>query len=91
MKQLPQTFKRNGFTFGQMEREGNVAIYRKHKGRISSFEVVLIQSHNGRIIMGEVIPPSEFYPSSEQWGTKGWTLAEADYHGAHRKFLELLK
>jgi hypothetical protein len=37
--------------------------------------------------MGNVIPPAEFAPSDESWGSKGWTYTiEAD---ALKKFDEL--
>ena len=76
MKTLETTFTKNGFAFEQVERRGNFAVFRKAKpGRKSqSFETVKITRHDGYTIAGVTIPPGECYPSSEQWGTHGFTF-----------------
>lgn len=75
MKPLAKTFTKDGFTFTQVEREGDLAIYHKQKpGQESEvWEVVRIGSHNGFTIGGNVIAPAETYPSSESWGVCGFT------------------
>jgi hypothetical protein len=32
-----------------------------------------VLSHKGYTIQGKVVPPSEFYPRSEDWGLHGFT------------------
>jgi hypothetical protein len=76
MKILPKYLKKNGFELIQMFRHGNVALYRKRKPDQESehFEVIRVQSHKGYTVQGVKIPPSEHFPSDEQWGTHGWTF-----------------
>ena len=73
MKPLPTQFTKHGWQFQQIARSGNRAVFKKTKGKASSFEVITIQQHNGYTIAGVTIPPAETYPSSEQWGTYGHT------------------
>jgi len=68
MKLLTE-YKRNGFTWQLVTRKGNAAIFQSQYG----FEVIQIQSHNGRTIGGNYCEPAEYPPSNEQWGSKGWT------------------
>lgn len=84
MKQLTQ-YRKHGKDFLLIKRSGNIGLFKENK--YNSYEVIIIQSHNGREIMGNVIPPAEFAPSDESWGSKGWTYTiEAD---ALKKFDEL--
>lgn len=81
MRKLPKLFKQKGFSFTQIKREGNKAIYKKTKDNIVSYEVVIVSSHNGYELGGQKIAAAETYPSSSQWGIKGFThtsLASAD-------------
>lgn len=92
MKRLLTEFTKLGWQFTQISRNGNVAIYRKKRigGNAVSFEVVIVQSHDGFKVPKKEggkkdIPPSEFYPSSAQWGTLGWsyeTLTSAQQKAA---------
>lgn len=85
MKTLPKTFSKNGFDFERIDRRGDLAIFRKHKkSRCVSYEVVRIQSHDGYAIAGKQIEAGECYPSSESWGTHGFTVASYE---AALKFL----
>lgn len=84
MKQLTN-YRKHGNDFLLIKRSGSVGLFQEKK--YNSYEVIIIQSHNGREIMGNVIPPAEFAPSDESWGSKGWTYTiEAD---ALKKFDEL--
>lgn len=76
MKLLSTSFKRNGFAFEQVLRAGHWAIYRKTKGNWAGYEVIRVLRHNGRIIGGKTIEPSEYYPSSENWGTLGFSCPD---------------
>jgi hypothetical protein len=76
MKSLPLKFVKKGFKHTQIKREGDVALYKRQSGensKVFHFEVVIISSHNGTTIEGNFIEPGELYPSSSQWGDKGWT------------------
>jgi hypothetical protein len=76
MKKLDKTFTSNGFEFKQIHRENMYAIYeRKYIDSKSDphYEAIKIQSHDGMVIAGNKIPPSEYYPSSNSWGRYGYT------------------
>lgn len=76
MKKINE-YSKNGYDFKIVQRQDNLVISsgksRKHGSQ--NWEVVEIQSHNGLTIGGVSIPPSEFIPRNEQWGTKGWSFA----------------
>ena len=87
MKTLPKTFSKNGFEFEQIDRRGDLAIFRKHKkSRCVSYEVVKIQSHDGYEIAGKKIEAGECYPPSESWGSLGFTLPT--YEAALKKLAD---
>ena len=91
MKTLEKKFTYKEFEYSQIIREGNLAIYKQKLKDVDGstrFEVIIIESHNGYEISGQKIPPSEMYPSSTQWGVKGFTLLT--YDDALRK-MEVLK
>jgi hypothetical protein len=75
MKKIEKSFVSKGFEFKQVLRNGDMAVYEKHApgSKCSSYELIHITSHNGYIIGGNNIPPSEVYPSDSQWGVHGWT------------------
>ena len=82
MKKLTE-YTRHGITRNVIQRQGMIAIAQgKH-----DFEVITVQSHNGREIAGNHVPAAEFPPSSEQWGAKGWTYRDSE--SAQIKFNEL--
>jgi hypothetical protein len=77
MKTLEKKFTCKNFSYKQLVREGNVAIYEQKlieaKDTRSRYEVIVIRSHEGYEINGNKIAPSEMYPSANQWGQLGWT------------------
>jgi hypothetical protein len=80
-------FRHSGFEHTQLKRVGDVAVYRQSKAGLPAYEVVLIQTHEAYTAFGKDIPAGEFYPSSRQWGTCGFTFSTIE--GAERKFREL--
>jgi hypothetical protein len=73
MTQLPLTFTKSGWTFRQVWREGDQAIYRKEKGNTVVYESIRVLSHDGYEIAGKRVEPAEYYPGNEAWGTDGFT------------------
>lgn len=75
MKKIEKKFKYKGFEHTQLFREDNLAIYRQKLtgSKSEKYEVIVIDSHDGYEIAGQKFPPSEMYPSSNQWGVKGFT------------------
>ena len=85
-KVIPTEFKKKGFTYKQIKREGHKAIFLQTRTGTSlkNYEVVKIGRHNGYIMGGVTIAPAETYPGSSLWGITGWTCtsieaAEARY------------
>ena len=70
MKILTQ-YKKNGIDWNIIKRINNIAIAESTHG----YEVIVTQSHNGRTIAGNYCEPSEYPPSNEQWGSKGWSYS----------------
>ena len=90
-KPLPTQFRRGGFTFRQIAREGDAAIYEQTWSgcRNSSvcFEVIRVRRREGFEIDGRCIQPAAVYPASKLWGTDGFTLTDRD--AAFAKLCEL--
>jgi hypothetical protein len=79
---LPTEFRHNGFTFRQIARERNAAIYEQRwngcRNPSVAYEVVRIRRRDGFHIGGRFIEPAEVYPNSEAWGVDGFTLTDKD-------------
>jgi len=90
MKILPQQFKKTGFQFTQVKRDGLIALFSKRKPQHSkdNFEVVMIQQHGEYFIGGVTIPAREALPSSNSWGRDGFTYTTLD--AAQKKFDQLM-
>lgn len=85
MKPLETEFDFNQFHFKQIRREGDLAIYEQWKhGRIIAWEVIRVQSHNGRQFGEKWYDPAEFYPCANSWGTLGWTCTSLE--DANKRF-----
>jgi len=82
MKTLTQ-YTKHGITRRVLHRGGNIAIFASER----DYEVIIIQSHEGRVIAAKECPAAEYPPSSEQWGAKGWTYNTRDE--AIQKYNEL--
>jgi len=81
-KPLQKEFRRDGFTYRQIAREGHGAIYEQTWGDCSDpsvcYEVVRIRCHEGFQINGRFVQPAEIYPKAEAWGVDGFTLTDKD-------------
>lgn len=99
MKTLETHLRSDKFTFTQLFRERDIAIFIQMKeGQSPAFEVIRVQKHGAAEfnmknpktdeVKRIVIEPGEDYPRSEDWGSNGWTFqTETD---AMRKAQELL-
>jgi hypothetical protein len=81
-KPLPTRFRRDGFDFRQIAREGNAAIYEQTWSGCAEpsvcYEVIRIRRRDGFQIDGRLVEPAEVYPSSGAWGVDGFTLTDKD-------------
>ena len=90
-KPLPTRFCRDGFTYRQIARETNAAIYSQVWTGCPSpgvcFEVIRIRRRDGFQIGGRLVEPAELYPNSEAWGVDGFMFTDRD--AAFAKLREL--
>jgi hypothetical protein len=88
---LAKQFRRDGFDYRQIAREGDVAIYSQTWSGCPDpaicFEVIRVKRRQGFEIAGRFVEPAEIYPSSEAWGTDGFTVTDKD--AAFAKLREL--
>ena len=81
-KPLPKEFRHGGFTYRQIAREGDAAIYEQHRTGCAEpsvcYEVIRIRRREGFQIGGRFVDPAEVYPNSEAWGTDGFTFTDKD-------------
>jgi hypothetical protein len=74
VKPLPDTFRKGGYDYQRVARDGDVAIYAQSQGeRIYAHEVVIVQRYPDYEMMGKLIAAHEAFPSTESWGSQGWT------------------
>jgi hypothetical protein len=90
-KPLATRFRRNGFDYRQIAREGDAAIYEQRwsGGAEPSvcYEVIRIRRREGFQIGEKFIEPYEVYPNSDAWGVDGFTVT--DRNKAFDKFFEI--
>lgn len=88
---LPTRFRHNGFDYRQIAREGDTAIYEQRWTGCAepsiAYEVIRIRRRGAFQISGRFVEPAEVYPTSEAWGTDGFTLTDRD--AAFAKFQEV--
>jgi hypothetical protein len=93
LEALPIAFDFKGFHYRQITRKGSVAIYSQIwkglKNPSIAYEVVKIQEYPEREMFGRLVPAHESMPSSEQWGSQGFTFTIE--RQARTKFEELTK
>ena len=79
------------FDYKQLVRQEDVAIYSQSWRGCSepslAFDVICVRRHDGKEIKGQSVEPSEFYPSSTDWGKYGFTFI--DKEAAFSKLREL--
>ena len=90
-KLLAKEFRRGGFQYRQIAREGNAAIYEQDWLGCAEpdrcYEVVRIRHREGFQIRNRFVNAAEIYPNSEAWGVDGFTFANRNK--AWPRFLRL--
>jgi hypothetical protein len=91
-------FRRDGFLHELIAKGGSVCLVRRSKrNRQIHFEVAVLQWRKGRSWpSGRISTAGWHYPSSEKWGTYGWTYrhlaeARAKYHSLSLEWPEKLQ
>jgi len=81
-KPLPKEFRRGGFEYRQIYRDGDAAIYEQTwsgcRNPSVCYEVIRIRRREAFQIEGRFVEPAEVYPNSEAWGVDGFTLTDKD-------------
>jgi hypothetical protein len=81
-KLLPKECRRSGFTYRQIARERNAAIYEQTWNGCANpnvcYEVIRIRRREGFQIGARFVEPAEIYPNSEAWGVDGFTFTDKD-------------
>jgi hypothetical protein len=81
-KPLERHFERGEFNYNLLVRQEDVAIYSQTWRACSeprvAFEVICIRRHNGKEIKSQWVEPSEFYPSSTEWGKYGFSFTDKE-------------
>jgi hypothetical protein len=79
---LPKEFRRDGFTYRQIAREGDAVIYGQSWNGCPNpsvcYEIVRIRRREGFQIGGRFVEPAEVYPNSEAWGVDGFTVTDKE-------------
>jgi hypothetical protein len=87
-KILKEEISKDGFILKQIKRKKNKAIYAQtREGRTYAYEVIVISRHEGYTSGGVFVEPSEMYPSTSQWGVKGFTCTSLE--NAEKKYKSL--
>jgi hypothetical protein len=88
---LSKEFWRDGFSYRQIAREGDIAIYEQTWSGCADpsvcYEVIRIRKRKGFQIGSRFVEAAEVYPNSEAWGVDGFTLTDRD--GAFAKLREI--
>jgi hypothetical protein len=92
-KPLPLVIDKHQHRYTQLFRKGRIAIYQQSYRPYSGFENI---SNHYEVIIIRLVKANEFlnqparevYPSTIDWGVKGWTFFE--YESATQKIGELL-
>ena len=81
-KPLLKEFRHGGFTYRQIARDADAAIYEQRWTGCAEpsvcYEVIRIRRREGFQIGGRFVEAAELYPRSEAWGTDGFTLTHRD-------------
>ena len=89
---MPIRFRRDGFDFRQIAREGDAAIYEQTWSGCPEpsvcYEVIRIRRREGFQIGLRHVEPAEIYPKAEAWGVDGFSLTNRD--AAFAKLCELV-
>ena len=90
MHTLPVEWNKGSWTYTQVSREGDVAVYRqKHReGTAVRFEVIVVQHWGEKLLpSGRMREAGEYYPGSSQWGVAGWTFYTLEEAQAYARAL----
>lgn len=77
MEPLATQYKKYGYIFKQVSREGDVAVYSQsdeETGQIYAYEVFIIQKQKATVLYGRAYPDKEIIPGTSMWGQEAYTV-----------------
>jgi len=90
-KRLLKEFRHHGFSYRQIAREGDAAIYEQTWNGCSNptvcYELIRVRRRQGFQIGQRFVQAAEVYPNSEAWGVDGFTFTNRNK--AWSKFFEI--
>ena len=79
MRILATEITKSGFTYRQICRENNVAVYAQfmkgQSGTPLAYETIIIKEHGEYVLGGTTIEAGEAYPGNEKFGILGWSYS----------------
>ncbi len=98
MKPLPQEFRRQGWWYRELKRQGHIRLYLQSSGpdfaKATGYVVAKIRrKKEGRLPRGEISPAQEVFPSAYKFGADGFFYMAKEGRGLERaeaKYKELL-
>ena len=85
---LPSKYKKWGYTFEKIKREGDVAIYSQSiSGKVVAYEVFIVQKKKAIKVEDHIIQAREAAPPASKWGELGHTCKTLER--AETRFEEL--
>jgi hypothetical protein len=88
---FPATFRKNGFHYELMKREGDIAMVKQRlePGRgLLAYEILRIRRAEAREMHGKAIEAAEYGPCNEDFGKHGWSYPTIER--AEAKFSEMV-
>lgn len=77
MKPIKTEFNREGFSYVQIWRQKDIALYQY--GTPPAYELIIIQiGLEEKLPSGTILPLREVYPRTSWWGKYGWSLGSQD-------------
>jgi hypothetical protein len=79
MREIPNSYYREGFTYTLLKRDGNVAIYEQRRTYDTPdkdfvrYETVIIRKHTKDNDFVGTKAGDEYLPNPAAWGSYGWT------------------
>jgi hypothetical protein len=98
LKPLPKEFRRQGWWYRELQRQGNIRLYLQSSGpdfaKATGYVVAKIRrKKEGRLPRGEISPAQEVFPSAYKFGADGFFYTAKEGRGLERaeaKYKELL-
>lgn len=91
MKPLGNSFRKNGFHYELVKRDGDVAMFKQRLREgvgCLAYEVIIVQKNDDYEMAGNLIPAHESAPGNEAFGRLGWSFPSLER--ANVKFRQIV-